>query len=238
MQKDGRLHEGHRKRVRKKFLINGLDQFESHDILEFILFYAHARGDTNDLAHRLLQQFGSIAGVLDAPYEALLKEEGVGEVTAVFLKMIPQFCRIYYDEKANTGKDKKRKIYSFEEAKEVLSTKYIGRENEVVMLILLDSQNRMLYCDVVEKGSINSVPIYIRKIVSLALQYHAVSAIISHNHPSGNPLPSPGDLSVTKEIYHALKAVQVTLVDHIIFADGDYVSMATANIPAGLFESD
>lgn len=226
------MHEAHRRRMRERFLKEGLDGFEPHEVIEMILYNTIPRGNTNEIAHLLLDKFGSFSGVFDAPYEELLTVPGIGEVSATYIKMMPQICRRYYEDR----RDKKIRVYRLEEAVDILFQKFIGRSNEVVVLMLLDSQSRMLYCDVVNEGSVKEAPVYVRRIVSLALGYNAESAILSHNHPSGNAIPSGGDISVTQTVHHALEAVDVLLRDHIIIAGENYLSMSHANIPSGLFE--
>lgn len=226
------MHEEHRSRMRERFLKEGLDGFEPHEVIEMILYNTIPRGNTNETAHLLMEKFGSLSGVFDAPYEELLTVPGVGEVSAVYIKMMPQFCRRYYEDR----KGGKIRIFRVKEAVDILIQKFIGRSNEAVILMLLDSQSRMLYCNVVNEGSVKEAPVYVRRIVSLALSYNAESAILSHNHPSGNVIPSDGDLSVTVTVHHALESVDVLLRDHIIIAGEDFISMSHANIPNGLFE--
>lgn len=226
------MHEGHRERMKEKFLTDGLDHFQSHEILELFLFNAIPRRDTNEIAHRLLDTFGSLSGVFDAPYEELLKVEGVGQSAAAFIKLVPQLSRCYLDDKQQD----KARVFNTESAVKILLPKFIGRTNEVVVLLLLDSKGRQLFCSVVNEGAVNTVPIYVRKIVELAVRYNAASAILAHNHPSGSTMPSAGDITSTKDVFQALKTVNVWLNDHIIVADGDTLSMADCGLMKKLFE--
>ena len=225
-------HEGHRKRVQERFLNKGADSFESHEILELLLFFSIPRGDTNELAHRLIDQFGSLSGVFHAPFEELLKVKGVGRISALLLRFIPQLCRVYYED---LSKDKIR-VFEAEQAADILRRKFIGRTNEVVVLLLLDSQCRLILSEVVNEGTVNTVPVYVRRIVELAVRYNASAAILSHNHPSGNPVPSKGDIDATVSVYQALKAVEVPLRDHIIFGDTDYISLSHLGILGDMME--
>lgn len=231
-EKSAQLHEGHRKRVQERFLKDGLDRFAPHEVLEMLLFFSIPRGDTNGLAHQLIDRFGSLSGVLHAPYEELLKVPGVGRTSAFLLRMIPDVCRAYYED---SHKEKVR-VFEAEQAAEILRRKYIGRRNEVVVLLLLDSQCRLILCEVVNEGTVNTVPVYVRRIVELAVRYNASAAILSHNHPSGNPVPSKGDIESTVSVYHALKAVDVPLRDHIIFGDKDYISLSHLGILKDIME--
>lgn len=225
------MHEGHRERIKEKFLKNGIDNFEPHEVLELLLYSAIPRKDTNVIAHNLLDHFGSISGIFDAPYEELLKVDGIGQSAATLIKLVPPISRCYLDDKQQD----KARIYNTETAGKMLQHKFIGRTNEVVVLLLLDSKSRQLFCGVVNEGCVNTVPIYVRKIVELAVRYNAASAILSHNHPSGNTMPSAGDITATKDVFHALETVNVHLSDHIIVIDGDYLSLADSGLLKNLF---
>lgn len=227
-------HEGHRERVKEQFLKNGLDVFQPHSVLELLLYYAIPQKDTNEIAHALLQKFGSLSGVFDAPFEELLRIGGIGKSAATLIKLIPPLCRRYQED---LDRDKVV-IYSYEEAGRYLMKKFIGRQNEVIILMLLDSKNRILFCDVVEEGSVNSANVYIKKIVRQSVQYDAAYAILSHNHPSGNCLPSKQDLETTRWVYEALDTVEVRLIDHIIVSGSDYLSMAQSKLMAELFSPE
>ena len=225
------VHEGHRARVRKKFLLNGLDSFETHEALEFLLFYCVHMKNTSELAHRLLNSFGSLSAVFDAPVDALL-DFGLTETQATLLKLIPEISRLYIDDKHNNN----NKVLNKETLGNSIVRKFIGRENENVLLLLYDSKLKEVFCGIVAKGSLNSTNLPVRKIVDYALRYNAKSAIIAHNHPSGFALPSRGDIEATMNIKNALGLIGVVLLDHYIVADNDSISLAQTNAVPGLFE--
>ncbi|WP_457942163.1 JAB domain-containing protein [Caproiciproducens sp. LBM24188] len=225
------VHSGHRERVKNKFLAEGLDHFEPHEVLELLLYFAIPLKDTNPIGHELLQRFGSLSGVFNAPFEELLQVDGIGRSAATLIKLIPEISRCYQE---NLNSEKHR-IYCIDEAAKYLLPKYIGRANEAVTLMLLDSKSRVLYCGIVNEGSAVTANIYIKQIVRLAVQYNAVYAILSHNHPSGNCLPSKQDLNTTKWVFEALQTVEVRLIDHIIVSDNDYFSTANSGIMPDLF---
>ena len=183
------LHDGHRQRLLQRFLREGLDGFDEHNILELLLFYAIPRKDTNELAHRLMDDFGSLAGVLDASAQDL--------------------C-----------------LASTEQAGRFLLPRFIGRQEETVLLTCLDGKCRVLSCTVLHKGSLNSSEVNVRKLLTAALKHNAAAVILAHNHPGGVALPSPEDLSTTARIKAALEAADIRLLDHIIVADHDFVSLA------------
>ncbi|MDP4109231.1 MAG: DNA repair protein RadC [Bacillota bacterium] len=215
------VHSGHRKRVRERFLNESLDSFPPHNVLELLLFYAVPQKDTNELAHRLIKKFGNLKAVFDAPYEDLLKVQGVGETVASLIKLIPQLARRYM-----ICSSEDTCLNSTEKAGKFLLPYYIARRNETVFLVCLDTKCKVLSCQMIFEGSVNSTQVNIRKIIETAFRYNASGIIIAHNHPGGVALPSPEDLGTTQRIQEALRAVGLLFIDHIIVADDDFVSLA------------
>ncbi len=224
MPEDKQIHSGHRMRMRSKFLESGLDGFETHESLELLLYYCIPRKDTNAIAHRLLDSFGSLSAVLDAPIDAL-KECGLSENAAILLKLVPQMSRLYLDDRQSCDK-----VVDLENIGERLLHKFIGRDYEAVVLLLLDVKYKEVFCGVINKGSVNSCDLYIRKIIENAMIYNASYAVLAHNHPSGLALPSRADIGSTKTVASALSLVGVRLLDHIVVADEDYVSMRQSGL--------
>ena len=220
------IHSKHRERLKKKFIIHGFDVFENHEILELILFYAIPRKDTNPIAHELIDKFGSIDAVFDAPFSALKEVNGIGKEAACFIKILLNFIRIYMENKSfSTNKFKSR-----EELNDRLFLKFIGREDEVIAIILTDAKNKIVYEGIVSYGSCNSVEIHIRKIVELIVLYNASGIIFAHNHPSGLAVPSTEDLESTRQLQRLFETMNISFVDHIIVAENDYVSIKDCNI--------
>ncbi len=215
------MHEGHRNRLRDKFLLGGIDNFEDHEVLELLLFYAIPRRNTNDIAHKLLQKFGSLDAVFDSPINLLKTVDGVGESAAIFIKIISNITRLYVERKYVNCKN----VLSVHEMNDKLMMKFIGRQEETLAIMLLDAKGKILYEGVVNKGTVNAVDIYMRKIIELIVLYSASAIILAHNHPSGLAVPSKDDIETTLGINSILKSMKVHLVDHIVVADGDYVSM-------------
>lgn len=224
VQDDKQIHTGHRQRMRAKFKQSGLDGFEVHESLELLLYYAVPRKDTNPIAHRLLDSFGSLSAVFDAPVDAL-KECGLSENAALLLKLVPQMSRLYLDDKFDSSK-----AVDVENIGARLLNKFVGRDYEAVVLTLLDAKRKEVFCGVISKGSVNSCDLYIRKIIENAMIYNASFAILAHNHPSGFALPSMADIETTKTVFSALSLVGVRLLDHIVVADDDYVSMRQSGL--------
>ncbi len=225
------VHSGHRSRVRKKFLDNGIDSFEPHEVLELLLFYAVPMKNTSILAHKLLDSFGSISAIFDAPYDALI-EAGLTESQAVMLKLMPDITRLYIEDKHNN----KSKVVDVDNLPDVIIRKFIGRENENVLALLIDAKGKEVFCGIVSKGSLNDTTLPIRKIVDFSLRYNAKSVIVAHNHPSGVALPSRDDIDATVNLKNALDLIGVRLLDHYIVADNDCVSLAQSKILPTVFD--
>lgn len=221
MAKDA-THKGHRERLKQRFLEEGLDNFTDIQVLELLLFYAIPQKDTNPIAHALLDRFGSLSQVLDAPVEELKKVTGIKDNAATLLSLVTQLSRYYQVNCAQRVEI----LTTLEACGKYLVPYFFGRNNETVFLLCLDAKCKVLCCREVGEGSINSASISIRKIVETALGTNATTVILAHNHPSGVALPSTEDVQTTRRIAAALGAVEVHLADHIVVADGDYVSMA------------
>lgn len=218
---DNKLHSGHRKRVKERFLREGLDSFESHQVLELLLFYGIPYRDTNDIAHRLLDRFGTLSAVFEAETEDIASIKGVGKNTAILLSLIPQISRLYFSDKWGN----RPLINNTTKAGEYAVSLFTGRKYEVFYLICLNSQNRVNYAQIVHRGTINESPVYPRLIVEAALRHQANSVILAHNHPGGSMKPSGPDMDVTKKIKTALESISINVYDHIIVAGNKYISM-------------
>ena len=214
-------HQGHRQRLRQRFLKEGLDNFTDIQVLELMLFFSIPRQDTNPIAHALLDHFGSLSRVLEAPVEELKRVEGIGEQSALLLKLFHESARYYQVDKTLREKI----LPTISACGEYLVPFFFGRQVETVYLLCLDAKCKVLCCQQVGEGSVNSAGISVRRIAEIALNAKATTAVLAHNHPSGIALPSAEDVQTTQRVAAALRAVEVILADHIIVADGDYVSM-------------
>lgn len=219
---DTSMHTGHRARLKAQFLQSGLDALTDIQVLELLLFYANPRRDTNPIAHRLLNQFGSLSAVLDAPPELLGKVNGVGENAALLLHLVPCVCRRYLIDRASY----EQVLDSTEKAGAFLVPYFFGARDEMVYLLCLDAKCKVLDCRMLSVGGVNTASVSVRKIVEAALACNATSVVLAHNHTSGIALPSREDEATTRQIRTALDAVGILLADHIIVADDDFVSMA------------
>lgn len=220
------IHDGHRQRLKERFLKEGLDHFDDLYVLEILLFYCCPRKDTNETAHNLLDRFGSFAQVLEASYEDLQKVPGIGEHAACFLNLVHQVFRRYQISKAKNITI----LHGITECGAYLVPRFYERKNEVVYMLCLDAKCKLLSCKEMGEGSVNSAGVPMRRIVEHALSTNATSVILAHNHPSGLALPSVEDIHTTKALATALAAVDVVLVDHLIISDGDFVSMVQSGM--------
>lgn len=217
------LHDRHRERLRERFLKEGLDNFAEHQVLEMLLFYCLPRIDTNAVAHELLNRFGSLSSVLQASPSELQKVKGIGPNAACFISFAAAFSRYYMINRA--GADGAC-LLTVESWSKRLEPYFLGKTNEMVFLLCLDAKGKQLACKLISEGSVNSAGIQIRKVVEAALNMNASFAVLAHNHPSGLAIPSGDDVATTKMVADALHSVDVGLLDHIIFADDDSVSLA------------
>ena len=221
-EKQKQLHAGHRQRVKAEFLARGLEGWPDHRALELLLFYAIPQGDVNGLAHDLIDRFGSLAGVLDASADELRKVPGVGEHTALLLRLIPALGCRYREERSGLGEI----IHTPEEAAALLEPYFFGARNELVYILCLDSKGKALGVRKVAEGSIYASDINIRRIVEEAMGLRAAGVYLAHNHISNLAFPSAEDWQATDTVRAALGPVGLNLIDHLIFVDGDVVSLS------------
>jgi len=214
-----KLHGGHRERLRERYLREGLDNFEDHQVLELLLFQAIPRLDTNPVAHRLIQRFGSFSAVLEADPKDLAAVEGVGSNAAAFLSMIPQMTRRYFLDRI---KHTRKPLNTSEAAAEYLVPLMAGRSEEVFYVICLDSQLRVLYPALISEGTVKDAFVHPRHVVEAAVRHKAASVILAHNHPAGSAKPSTHDHKLTRNLVQALGGINIQVVDHIIVA-GDLI---------------
>ena len=224
------MHDGHRKRLKERFLREGLDNFDEIQVLELLLFYCIPQGDTNPLAHRLLNHFGSLPQVLDAPASELQKVEGVGAHTATMMNLITSLSRYYMVSRYG----KNVILNTIEKCGQYLVPHFHGRRNETVFLLCLDAKCKMLCCKEIGEGSVNSAAVPVRRIVETALIENAATVVLAHNHPSGFALPSADDVQTTHRVAAALNTVDIILADHIIVAEDDFVSL----VQSGFYHPD
>lgn len=214
------MHEGHRKRHKDRYLKEGLESFGDHEVLELLLYYCIPRKDTNEVAYRLLERFGSLNAVFDADPADLQVVEGIGEHSAVLISMIPRIARRC--ELAAIGD--RPQLDSTAKAGAYAMALLKGVPVERFYLICLDSQCRVTHAVLLQEGTINQAAVYPRMVAETALRHRANSLIIAHNHPGGALKPSNSDIRVTRAVMDAVKPLGIDVLDHIIVSNIGYFS--------------
>lgn len=215
------LHEGHRKRLQNRYLAGGSEGMSDHNLLELLLFYSVPRVDTNETAHRLLETFGSLEGVLKADHLALMSVNGVGEKSAVQIKLIFDIYNRINEQKC----ENRRNMLELDNVRDYLVSRMSKYNDEVLMLLMLNHSGELIRSCVVAIGGKGFVNIDIRKIIEPAYACSASSVIIAHNHPEGKLIPSREDISATAHIYSSLKPLHLDLSEHYIVNSKDVLGI-------------
>lgn len=217
------LHKDHRERMRNEFLENGFnEETPPHKILEMLLFYSIPRKDTNEIAHRLINTFGSFEAVFEAPVEQLVKVDGVGLNTATLLKLILPIVSRYSSRKII----QQGEFRTSGQLGEFFVAKYSGFKKETFAITSLNANGKLLGFDILSVGDAVSVELSVRRVLETVIKRNPACVVMSHNHPAGNALPSADDIRLTANLSDTLENINVKLLDHIIVCDDDYVSMA------------
>ena len=225
------LHKNHRQRVKARYLADGIGSMANHNIMELLLFFGIPYKDTNELAHELIERFGDLNGVLDAPVEALMKIDGIGENTAVLIHLVHDIAVKYHENNLQ----EKAFAATEERFRDFLSMKYAGETREIVYMLCVNPHGKIAKCIKVSDGSSDNVTVDTRKIIEAAVNNDTGDIILAHNHPNGFAVPSTADVRATQDVIPLLKAINVNLIDHVIVADGDFFSMAKSKKYSEMF---
>lgn len=221
-QKAKNPHKDHRSRVKARFSREGLEGFAPHQVLELLLFYAIPQKDTNELAHRLLDRFGSLAGVFSASEEQLCTVDGIGEHAATLLRLfLPAASYALTDEAGRQNKT----FRDLKSVGEYFVRRFMGAEKECVYLMLLDNRYSLIDCVKVYEGSVNSVAVTPRKLVEHAYHARASMAVLAHNHPFGIAIPSKDDIDTTVTLKKAFDTMGISLLEHVLVAGERYAPL-------------
>ena len=223
------VHDGHRERLKSRFLEHGIDSFNDLNALELLLFYAIPRRDTNEIAHALLDRFGGLSGVFEASIPELTDVPGVGENAALLIKLVPQMMKKYELSKVGDM----RTFRSSAQVAQFLIPRFLAEREELVLALCLDSRSSMLCCEVLNRGVVNAVDISTRRLVETALKYKASAVVLAHNHPDGVAMPSREDEVFTEKAMEALRLMGIRMMDHIIVAGKNYFSMRESGFYRG-----
>ena len=226
------VHEGHRARVKQLFLEKGTTAFAPHELVELLLFFGIPRKDTNELAHRLMDTFGSLSDLLGASYEELVAVSGMPSNAAILIRLLDGLI----DECQRERFSAERLLNSREKLAHFVMRLFIGAETEQVRMICMDNKGRVLAHGLLSEGSAGAAEINTRQALQLALRCNATTAVLAHNHPGGQVTPSREDLDTTAAMVKALNLAGVRLLDHVIVADTTYLFMRDLPICAPLFD--
>jgi DNA repair protein RadC len=214
------LAQGHRKRLRERFLNSGAEAVADYELLEMMLFAAHPRGDVKPLAKRLIAHFGSFGRVMKASPEELAQVEGAGESTIAAIKVTHAAAARMLREEVMEHPI----INSWTALLDYCHTVMSGLKVEELRILFLNHKHRLIRDEVQQRGTVNHTPAYPREVVKRALELGASAFILVHNHPSGDPSPSKPDIDLTMKIQEAARAVGITLHDHLIIGAKDHYS--------------
>ncbi|MGV1100190.1 RadC family protein [Thiovibrio sp. JS02] len=209
--------EGHRQRLRDRFLGHGLDGFSDSEVLELLLTLGTPRKDCKEEARALLARFGSLAQVLDAGQAELELVRGIGPKNGFALHLVQAVARRYLKQRL-AGKEYLR---SSREVGDYLIHAMRGLKREVLMAVFLDSSLGIIDSVIVAEGTLASNTVHPRELIKLALAKHAASLVIAHNHPSGSLTPSEEDKRLTRHLFVALAFAGIQLLDHLVVGSGE-----------------
>ncbi|MCP4668618.1 MAG: DNA repair protein RadC [Deltaproteobacteria bacterium] len=218
--------KGHRQRLRQRFLEGGLERFSDEEVVEFLLTLGTPRGDLKLPAREALKLFGSISGVLSAPMEKLTKIKGIGQKNALYLTLIHQVGTRYLKDRAEGkaffGTSRAVFDYLFHAMRDL--------KREVFKVLFLNRKNELIADEDVFYGSLTGSAVYAREIMTLALEKKAAGLVFVHNHPSGDPNPSPEDQRLTRDLIWAARLLTIQVLDHIIIGHNTYYSFADEGV--------
>ena len=219
-------NEGHRQRLREKFLKSGLEGFHDYEIIELLLTLGTPRTDCKQQAKDALKKFGSLKAVLEAEPTGLKEIKGIGDKYVLGLKIAQAVSRRYLADRV-LDKDFVR---SADEVLDYLKHNLRDKNREVFLVIYLNGRNQILKMEELFEGTLSTSAVYPREVVKRALVNDAAALVFVHNHPSGNPNPSQDDLTITKKLKEAAQAIDVSVHDHLIIAGNDVYSFADHGI--------
>ncbi len=213
-------NNGHRKRLREKFLKSGLSGFHDYEIIELLLTLGTPRRDCKPMAKELIAKFGSLNAVLDASIEALTQVKGVGQTNVFGLKLLPAISEIYQREKVEQSLE----LHSPESIYQYLREKIGNAKKEHFVVLFFDTQSKLIVDDV-SVGTLNASLVHPREVFNKAILNNASHVVVAHNHPSGDHTPSQEDVETTRRLIEAGKILGVTLLDHLVISKNGYTSL-------------
>jgi DNA repair protein RadC len=218
--------DGHRQRLRDRFVKSGLSGFHDYEIIELLLTFSTPQRDVKDQGKDAIAAFGSLRGVLEAPTEELRKIKGIGPVNSLGIKVVHEVAREFLKQ----GLIKRPALDSAQAIFDYLYYSMRDLKNEIFKVLYLNSQNEILDSEDLFQGTVDSSVVWTREVVASAIKNSATGLIFVHNHPSGNPEPSESDKEVTRDLVYAGRIMQIKVLDHIIIGENRYFSFAGAGL--------
>ena len=222
MKKDN-PHVNHRSRVRQRFIENGLRGFADHEALELLLYYCYPRVDTNEIAHRMIKEYGSLYNLFEADTLDIMKRCNTTENVAVLVSLIPKMANLYFSRRWNR---KTIVMDNADTAGEYVTSLFVGQTVEVFYVLCLDTARKLNYTALIAEGTLDQTPAYPRSIANAALTHQAASIILTHNHPGGTDSPSIRDVEATRHIVRGMGFLGIKVIDHILVAGDKFYSFA------------
>ena len=212
---------GHRARLREKLVGRGAEALADYELLEMLLFFAQPRGDTKPLAKAVINHFGSFAAVLSASQRELFATPGLGTHSVAAIKLVQAAAL----RLARAEVIARPVLNNWDRLMDYLNAELARERVEQFRVLFLDNRNHLLADEVLARGTVNHTPVYPREVVKRALEVHASALILVHNHPSGDPSPSPEDIEMTNEVREAARLLGITVHDHVIIGNGRWLSL-------------
>ena len=221
--------EGHRERLRQKFIKGGLAGFADYEVVELLLTLGQPRRDCKPAAKEAIRRFKSLRGVLDASPAELEKIDGIGPANSFGIRLVRELGSEYLKQKAV----ERRTLNSERAVLDYLYQSMSGLKKEVFRVLFLNSQNELLEVQDVSQGTVNASAVFAREVMEAAIAHHATAMIFVHNHPSGGTTPSCDDRAITRELVLASSLMGLRVLDHLIIGDNAHYSFAAAGLIAG-----
>ena len=212
--------DGHRKRLRERFIESGLAGFADYEVIELLLTLGSPRRDCKQQAKEAIKKFKTLRGVLEASPEELQQIKGIGPHNSFGIGLIQEVAKEYLKDSVI----EKQAVSSSQEVFDYLYHSMRGLKKEIFKVLYLNSQNQIIEIEDLFQGTVDSSAVHIREVIESAIRHKAVSLIFAHNHPSGNPTPSQSDKDLTRDLIMAAEAVGIKILDHIVIGDNKYYS--------------
>ncbi len=233
MTDEKNIHQGHRKRMKDSMLEHGLDGLNDHQVLEMLLFYAVPKVDTNPIAHRLVERFGSLRGVLEADYKDLCSVNGIGENAASLVKFAQQLSGRYL--RASSFEEDSQRFGDTDALRRYYEGVFLGVRDEQIRAMLVDDSLFMIKEQMIIEGTVGKAEFSARKFADFVIKNNSNRVVLAHNHPNGTPMPSKEDLIATKELNELLSRLEISLLDHIIVGRTGSFSLRSKNHGYGIW---